>query len=296
MLAAAGILIVSCSHISLLILSATKWKRQADVYRGYDEVACQNKKSAPAQDDSIGTAADLSALINAIKAEGQANRDEERAEDDAGKLREWLTIALIAMTLIAIGWQVIEMIKVYDPISEQAKGINAQLKEMQTSSRAWVGSIGAQVKGKPSIGNDLAITIQYQNLGREPARNFNNSAINGPPYSVANTSFASGFFNEAFTDSAQACLLLPDANGGQIVYPSSGAIGGASYTEHLILDKSLITKEAVAGDVTIVIEGCFTYYTAKAVRHSAFCYTWNAKTNDPDHPDLNFCPTGNDGD
>src|SRR5690348_3124680 len=65
--------------------------------------------------------ADLSALIDVIREEGHAYRKEEQLEDSGKKVREWITIGLIALTLIAVGWQVYEMVKVYEPIKAQAE-------------------------------------------------------------------------------------------------------------------------------------------------------------------------------
>src|SRR5262249_3655087 len=63
---------------------------------------------------------DFSALIDAIKSEGRSYRSEEKREDTGKKFREWVTIILVGLTFIAICYQVHEMIKVYDPIKDQA--------------------------------------------------------------------------------------------------------------------------------------------------------------------------------
>jgi hypothetical protein len=60
-------------------------------------------------------------LIKTIESEGRAYRKEEQDEDRGKKRREWVTIALIALTFIAVCYQVYEMIKVYEPIREQAE-------------------------------------------------------------------------------------------------------------------------------------------------------------------------------
>src|ERR1700680_3177278 len=60
-------------------------------------------------------------LIKTIESEGRAYRKEEQDEDRGKKRREWITIVLIALTFIAVCYQVYEMIKVYEPIREQAE-------------------------------------------------------------------------------------------------------------------------------------------------------------------------------
>jgi len=64
---------------------------------------------------------DFAALIHTMQREGRAYRREEQREDRGKNIREWITIALIALTFVAVCYQVHEMIKVYEPIKEQAE-------------------------------------------------------------------------------------------------------------------------------------------------------------------------------
>jgi hypothetical protein len=80
LLIAAAILIIALTHCSLLVISATKWKRQAEVYRRHQETTPESLKRDTSDDDRHTAPVDFSALINAIKAEGRANRAEERLE------------------------------------------------------------------------------------------------------------------------------------------------------------------------------------------------------------------------
>src|SRR5216683_2158719 len=64
---------------------------------------------------------DFSALVDAVKAEANANRTEEQREDRGKAFREWFTITLLAATLFFLYRQVDEMVKVFEPIREQAE-------------------------------------------------------------------------------------------------------------------------------------------------------------------------------
>lgn len=66
--------------------------------------------------DSLKPSNDMLALIEAIKREGNSFRQEEVREERAKNVREWTTIILVGCTLVAVCWQVFEMIKVYAPI------------------------------------------------------------------------------------------------------------------------------------------------------------------------------------
>jgi hypothetical protein len=81
----------------------------------------------------------LTELIQAIKDEGIAYRKEEQREDRSKTWREWITIALITLTFFAVCYQVYEMIKVYDPIQQQAEASQqaAQATVQAADAAAW---------------------------------------------------------------------------------------------------------------------------------------------------------------
>ena len=74
---------------------------------------------------------DFAAIIDAIGAEGKANRNEERREDRDKRSREIVTIGIVAITGAAVIAQVIEMRRVYDPINEQARAARESLIVIQ---------------------------------------------------------------------------------------------------------------------------------------------------------------------
>jgi hypothetical protein len=74
------------------------------------------------------TSSPISGLIEAINAHSRANIAEESKEDYERSLRERITIVLLAITMVAIIFQVIEMRKVYGPIKDQANAALGQAK------------------------------------------------------------------------------------------------------------------------------------------------------------------------
>lgn len=157
--------------------------------RGPAELADEQKKTDAPADDEFGASPDFKALIQTIRREGRAYRGEEQREDRGKRFREWVTIVLIALTFTAVCYQVHEMIKVYDPIRDQAVAANDSAKATNLSatasvkvaddserslvagSRAWVGPTDAKItSGSPVEGKPIKIVVSVRNSGREPAR------------------------------------------------------------------------------------------------------------------------------
>jgi hypothetical protein len=164
--AVSALLIFATVSIVLLVRSQFPAKDPIEQKPARNEQQWQAAQNQPAS-----ISADFAALIHAIRYEGKANRREERREDRGKAFREKITIGLIAATLTAVGWQVREMVRVYEPISEQAKASSQAASATLSAQRAWVGPLTVTV---PSIQKDKGIvgTIPYQNSGREPAANF----------------------------------------------------------------------------------------------------------------------------
>jgi hypothetical protein len=153
-----------------------------------------------------GPSADFAALINAIAAEGQANRAEEKREDRGKSFRDWLTLAFVIATTAGVFYQAHIFAEQRDEMhtaSEQTEQLiktNAKLAEiasqqasaavkqaeatdkeasamgqsadvardtMIAANRAWVGPRNASLEGAIAVGKELGVTIDYANTGRE---------------------------------------------------------------------------------------------------------------------------------
>lgn len=248
---------------------------------------------------------EFEALIAAIRAEGIANRREEVGEDRGKRLREWITIVLLAMTLAAISWQVHEMIKVYGPIRDQAdaqtraaeaekQAAEAGKKQSENAERAltlgqraWVGPQNAAFASEPEQGKPLELTVQYQNTGREPALSF--------VYSVNVTALLDsqerkGNIPAQIQDYMNGCRNMREWQGGSVVYPTAFA----NYTLTDKTNAKLVDKAVISGDKIIVVQGCFAYTTMGMPKYSYFC--WFYRHGATKIQNLNICASGHDAD
>jgi hypothetical protein len=243
-----------------------------------------------------GVSPDFAALINAIRNEAKANRREEQREDRGKALREKITIGLIAATLTAVAWQVREMIKVYEPVKEQADAAKKQAdisaKAVTSASRAWLGPLTATIN---SVQKDKGLEgiVQYQNTGREPAIDVFQSVF-GKTYPLE-----SWKNEEAAKDIgalASGCLAITDVGHGlQVVYPNTGF---SAYQIHFDTSKApgivIVDDDMIAGKTIFKVQGCFVYRTIETIHHSAFCYFYQG--NYTSLPNLNICNVGNAAD
>lgn len=102
------------------------------------------------QDTGYRPSSDFATLIDTIKNEGAAYRNEEKREDNGKFVRDWITIVILtitflalAKTYVAISDQVAEMQKVYGPIKEQATAAAIQAtaakQQADTAQQSLVG-------------------------------------------------------------------------------------------------------------------------------------------------------------
>jgi hypothetical protein len=296
-LIAVGTWIVTLTHIALLIRSRAKRNRQRRIDQRDDEVAGEPEEGNRGQHEADGLSSNFAALIRAIENQGRRNRDEERREDNGNAFREGLAILLLSATLLAISWQVIEMIKVYGPIERQAAYAKisadaavAQSKSSETAliqaQRAWVGPLKASIISEPVINKPVEITVSYYNTGREPA--------------VAFISFVDAFLapvpdGEYAVATIQTHLAAcRDRNkwaGGSVVYPTAGGFGGG-YSFSGKTPENFVGPNVTNGSETIMVYGCFNYRTFELPRHSFFCYYYRQGFTKIDN--LNICPTGHE--
>lgn len=154
--------------IPIIIIGAAVWR--SSVERGLEhrrqQVAREDQRERAEQNNPHRPSPDFSALIHTIRAEGRAARAEERREDNAKIVRDWLTIVLLALTFGAIVKQVIEMVKVYDPISEQARvAVDSESKQL----RAYVFSVITNFVPSLQPNIQTTATIRFVNGGATPA-------------------------------------------------------------------------------------------------------------------------------
>jgi hypothetical protein len=296
-LIAAGVWIVAFTHIALLLRSRTKWNRNRRVDQSHDEIAGHAQEGHGSQDKDGGPSANFTALINTINAQGRANRAEEKREDDAKQFREYVTIILIACTLLALSWQVYEMIEVYTPIETQAVAAKeaasaalAQSKSFEEATiqaqRAWVGPRNATLSQEPKVGEPFDIVVSYDNSGREPALGFIDLVAPIPQIGDNDPDAL-----ERIESTMKDCQNWKIWKGGAVVYPNTAAFSNG-YTVTAPVDKTFVTAEMTTGQSLIVVHGCFVYRTFNRPKYVYFCYFY--KHGVSKITGLNICPTGHD--
>jgi hypothetical protein len=232
----------------------------------------ESELSAEQNGESVKPSTDVLALIETIKTEGIAFRREEIREDRAKRVREWITIALVGSTLAAVCWQVFEMIKVYGPIRDQAIASQDSATALILSQRAWLGAKRVSLSAEPKIGSSVDVTIEYENTGHEPARDFDFII---QPVVESEADITNGNAADFMRSVVTTCDAMPDSNRGFVVFPgASGKIAPPDYWT--TIPKDLIDEGVEKGDSTLSIAGCFTYQTFGTVHHSSFCY-WYKK-------------------
>ena len=237
-------------------------------------------------------AIDLAALIDTIKNEGATYRKEEQREDRGKASRERITIGLLFCTVIAIGWQVYEMVRVYGPVKEQAEAsvrqaINSD-KALVEAQRAWVGPQNAAITAELAIGKPIEVTITYQNTGREPALGF---VYIVDTFSVTIADDKKGVTAQRSAIGMSQCKSDNKWQGGSVVYPATGF---SSYSLFSKTKDDFVDDPLIKGDKIFIVQGCFLYRTFDTPHHSYFCYFY--KTGLSKIQNLNICPGGHDAD
>jgi hypothetical protein len=246
-------------------------------------------KSKGLSDDIVTVpSVDAIALIEAIRAEGVASRQEEAREDRAKKAREWITIGLVACTLVAIVYQVGEMIRVYEPIHEQAvaslDAAAAAIRQAESSERiimesqrAWLGAKRVSLSAEPKADGIVDVTIDFENTGREPARNFDFIIL--PHLQLSDDKNSYDDDAEFMRTVSATCAAMTDSNRGFVVFP--GAVGRIESPDYWTrISPEHLQKTLETGQSGLSITGCFTYSTFGAVHHTSFCYWYKKGVTD----------------
>jgi hypothetical protein len=238
--------------------------------------------------------ANFAALINAIQYEGIANRKEEKREDNGKVLRDYLTILVLGITLIALWktyWsisdQVGEMQKVYPEIQRQSNSTSDQLDIMKQEGQAMVGPIGITLVNTASADEPLKARLTYRNFGRQPATHFYSvSTARLPPLgAMTQTDIAALPFwkSKAQFDPDSLCEAEQYKIGEVTVYPSDlafnidvGIRNGSPVTADYTSTGAMTETSAILDDVVnklrlYVIMGCFTYNTFDELAFSTWC-------------------------
>jgi hypothetical protein len=272
-------------------------------------------------DNGGGPSANFSALINAIRNEAEANRNEERREDRGKTFREYLTLLLVFVTAGAVIYQAYIFSGQLDEMKSSgeqtglliennaklaiAAGKQAEAAEKQAiamgdyakatrdsvvaSQRAWVGPRNIKIDKPPVLNESLKLTLEYQNTGRDPATE---TIKDIDVFTATEQEEMSGAVTTRINDFISACKIMWKPQSANVVYPSTGL--GAGYTLTKVMDGKMIDEEVVAGTKNIYASGCFVYKTFETIHRSWFCYYFKSGKVEP--TSWAICETGNNAD
>jgi len=191
--------------------------------------------------------------------------------------------------MIAITFQVIEMIKVYKPISEQAQ---ATKDNMVADHRAWIGVIGATID-QPAIDKPIHARVTYNNTGRQPAPTY----LRFSPVVFPIDEWNNGKAFSALNDVRDKCFSVEDVTGPPNITAFPTAAGGgytydATFTDANGNSMVKVDQDVVSGHKVVALIGCMVYRSYDVVRHTSYCgfdlVGKNVSTN------LGYCVAGND--
>jgi hypothetical protein len=107
-----------------------------------EEKDASNEWRESDHNDQRGPSTDFTALINAIRREAQANREQERREDRGKCFREYLTLIFVMATAAGVfyqAWifngQLDEMRRTYGPIESQATAATQSAEALMAAER-----------------------------------------------------------------------------------------------------------------------------------------------------------------
>jgi hypothetical protein len=273
--------------------------------------------------DKRSPSADFAALIDAIRQEASANRQEENREDRGQRFRDYLTLFFVMATAAGVFYQAhifsgqLEEMQSASKQTEQLISANGKLAETGTqqaaaavkqaeatdkqanalvqsadvsregmilAQRAWVGPNNAAFTAEPAIGAPIDITVSYQNTGRQPALQFLTSADVIP---TTEEEDRNGKFPQRLSLYLERCKNTNEWPGGSVAYPSTGF---STYNFSLKTKDDFVDEAITKGDKLVVLQGCFLYRTFEAARHSYFCYFY--KKGQTKIQNLNICTSG----
>ncbi len=281
------------------------WKAEAQ--KAIEETANADREQRKAEQSDA--ASQIAAAINALR---DAQQTQTRHEDTNEKINVGLaivTIVLVFLTVIFTGlsWSAfraqlhemqtagIQTNRIIEATTEQAKAATENAKTTRdsyiASQRAWVGPTTARITGDFALDKPLKTEISFLNTGREPAINFIDTA---DIFESTPTEDANGISMAKINAFFKGCREANAAQGGTVVFPSSGGISPSGQTLTITKPASFLNQSMIAGDSTIIIDGCFVYRSIDVIRHSYFCYFYRG--NVTDRNSLSICENGNGAD
>ncbi len=164
-------------------------------------------------------------------------------------------------------------------------------ENMVASQRAWVGPRLARSDKAPGLDKETSVVIEYQNTGREPAR----EAIYDVDVFTANDEKdMSGEVATRIVSFIHQCEIKWTPTQATVVFPATNGFGGSSYIITRTIEASMIDQDVIDSKKKIFASGCIVYKTAGGIHRSSFCYFF--KAGKTPIAGWNICQVGNDAD
>ena len=185
--------------------------------------------------------------------------------------------------------------KLADAAGKQAQAAIENAKTAQdnmiASQRAWVGPRLAKSEKPPQLNTETSVVIEYQNTGREPARE---TIYDTVVFTITEDENNSGAAAARIISFIDKCKIKWTPTQAQVIFPTVGGLGGNAYSLTSAIEGSLIDQDVIEGKKRIIVSGCFVYKTVNTVRRRSFCYFFNAQKTPIGG--WNICQVGNDAD
>ena len=197
-------------------------------------------------------------------------------------------IGVTAWQLAIMSGQLAEMAsssKQTDAIIEQNKKLaDAAEQTLFLSQRAWVAPLGTKIVGQLELNKGLDTLTQYQNIGKQPALDFDYQQ----ELKISDSDINSLSSKLIISRHQDQCLTESKKNEANIVYPTSGlSVYSFVYSFHDLK----VNENILNGNNILIINTCFSYQTIGKFVNSSACYFYKASFSKLEN--LSICPSGN---
>ena len=155
--------------------------------------------------------------------------------------------------------------------------LSLQLFEAHTATveanRAWIAPVNAILEGPLIKGQPVPVEVIYQDTGKGPALDNNNSGDTGITMPMSAAEAAEQQLVGPFRDTGNKCVGLKPKSGGPAIYPTGNV--------QMSIERTVPADDfLLSGSRTFYVEGCFAYRTMGEVHDSSYCF-WLGPHIDP---------------
>lgn len=169
-------------------------------------------------------------------------------------------------------------------------------KNLESSTRAYVAVTGIEWFETPKAGTNQRLKINFENLGKEAASDFNLLAAVGPPFFFKLDDKGMPFIHAGTTQwpRVERCEINGGLNsiiaGQRPVYPG---VKNSAIIYAFNLGPEFLPQRIVEGTASFYVFGCAVYWSFSKLRASPFCFYFQpARGRAPEYGSFEWCPVG----